>query len=424
MKKFLLLVSLFCGLTISLYPQNINGRFTSGIYTFERFDTLNSSSTYARTYQMLYMTFGKDNVSLRTYLNLEGDIAQSISYDPRLRFYNLYLDVKRLWNTVYFKLGRQPLFNSAAGGVFDGLTLGLKYAGIDIYGYYGGNVPAYQKFEVTNDFNNDYVAGGKLTVHSITNMRIALSYINKNFRIPSYTATRLDANLNPITVLIANNSRQYEYISADASYDLPKTFRVDTRYEYDLNFSTTSKFEISGRYEEIENLGLSVYYNYRQPRIRYNSIFSVFDYGNTQEVEFGGDYLIAGKYKIIGKFGNVSYRDDNSQRVTLGISSPWGTISGRKTFGYAGELNSISLYTAQTILDGLLTPSFGFSYTRYRLEEDVSANEMTTLLLGLNYRPIRTLSFDVQGQYMNNKIYENDYRLLAKLNFWFNANFK
>ncbi len=423
MKKLLCVVSLFLGLTTVIYAQNLNGRFTSAVYTFERFDTVNTSATYARTFQVLYLTFGKDNVSLKTYLNLEGDVAQSITYDPRLRFYNFYLDVKRLWNTVYFKLGRQPLFNSAAGGVFDGLTLGFKYDGFDLYGYYGANVPAYQKLELSDDWSNDFVAGAKLRIQSITNTRISLSYINKNFKSVSYTTTRLDANLNPITVLIENNSRQYEYLSADVTYELPKAFGVNTRYEYDLNFTTTSKFEIEGRYDEGENLGLSLYYNYRHPRIRYNSIFSVFDYANTQEIEAGADYLIDGKYKLIGKFANVFYKDENSQRLSLGISSPWGTITGRKNFGYAGELSSISFYTATTFLKGLITPSFGFSYTRYRLEKNVSANEMTTLLLGLNYRPLRVLSFDVQGQYMNNKIYKNDFRILAKLNFWFNTNF-
>jgi hypothetical protein len=109
--------------------------------------------------------------------------------------------------------------------------------------------------------------------------------------------------------------------------------------------------------------------------------------------------------------------------LALSLSSRWGTITGRKTFGYAGELDAISFYTAQTILDGLFTPSFSFAYTRYKLSTAVSTNEMISLLLGLNYRPIRTLSFDAQGQYMNNKIYKSDFRLLLKLNFWFNSNF-
>ncbi len=423
MKKLLLTVSLLMGLTGLIYPQNINGRLTSALYTFERFDTLNNSATYARTFQMLYLTFGSRNVSLKSYMNLEADIAEDLVYDPRFRLYNLYLDVRNLFDAVYLKFGRQTLYNSVGGGVFDGLTLGVNYEGFNINGFYGGNVPAYQKFKFTDDLSNDFVAGGKLTVNAITNTRIALRYINKNFKNISYSTTRLDPNLNSIDYLINNSSQQYEFLTAEVSYSQPETFRIDTRYDYDLNYSATSKFEVTGRYDGIEDFGLSVYYNYREPRIRYNSIFSVFDFRNSQEIEFGGDYLISGTYKLIGKFANVSYEDESSQRISLGLSSHWGTITGRKTFGYAGELSAISFYTAQTLLNGLITPNFSFAYTRYKLSSAVSTNEMVTVLLGLNYRPIRTLSFDAQGQFMNNKIYNNDFRLLLKFNFWFNSNF-
>jgi len=413
------------GLTTFLFPQNLNGRFTSALYTFERFDTVNNSNTYARTFQMLYLTFGKDNVSLKSYLNLEGDVSESQTYDPRLRFYNLYVDVRKLFDIVYLKLGRQPLFNSIGGGVFDGVSLGVKYKGFDVSGYYGGNVPPYQKLNFTDDLSNDFVAGGKITLYTIENTRVALKYINKNFKSIKYITNRLSPEFetNP-NYVIDNNSEQYEYATAEVSYDKPKMFRVDTKLDYDLNFNTASRFEVIARYDEIENLGISAYYNFREPRIRYNSIFSVFDFQNSQEVEIGGDYLIDKTYKIIGKFGNVSYTDESSQRVSLGVSSPWGTLMGRKTFGYAGELSSVSVYTARSFFEGLLTPSLSLAYTNYKLSSDVDSNDLVTILLGLNYRPIRTLSFDAQGQYLNNKIYKDDFRLLVKLNYWFNINFQ
>ena len=413
------------GLTTFLFPQNLNGRFTSALYTFERFDTVNNSNTYARTFQMLYLTFGKDNVSLKSYLNLEGDVSKSQTYDPRLRFYNLYVDVRKLFDVVYLKFGRQPLFNSIGGGVFDGISLGVKYKGFDVNGYYGGNVPPYQKLNFTDDLSNDFVAGGKITLYTIENTRIALKYINKNFKSIKYTTSRLSPEFetNP-NYVIDNSSEQYEYATAEVSYDQPKMFRVDTKLDYDLNFNTASRFEVIARYDEIENLGISAYYNFREPRIRYNSIFSVFDFQNSQEVEIGGDYLIDKTYKIIGKFGNVSYTDESSQRVSLGVSSPWGTLMGRKTFGYAGELSSVSVYTARSFFEGLLTPSLSLAYTNYKLSSDVDSNDLVTILLGLNYRPIRTLSFDAQGQYLNNKIYKDDFRLLVKLNYWFNINFQ
>ncbi len=218
MKNSLLIVSLLLGLTTLIYPQNINGRFTSALYTFERFDTVNNSATYARTFQMLYLTFGNRNISLKSYMNLEGDVAENLVYDPRFRVYNLYLDVRNLFDVLYLKLGRQTLYNSVGGGVFDGFTLGVNYEGFNINGFYGGNVPAYQKLKFTDDLSNDFVAGGKVTVNAITNTSIALKYINKNFKNVSYTTTRLDPNLNSIEYLINNSSQQYEFVTVEISY--------------------------------------------------------------------------------------------------------------------------------------------------------------------------------------------------------------
>ena len=148
----------------------------------------------------------------------------------------------------------------------------------------------------------------------------------------------------------------------------------------------------------------------------------MFDYGNTQEIEIGADYKINTMLTVIGKFGNVQYKDDNSQRLGIGLSTTYGSINYRKTFGYAGELDAVSLYSGYTFLEGLLTPSVGLSYTKYKLSPDDEANNITTLMIGANIRPFRTLSFDLQGQYMDNKIYKNDMRLFFKLNYWFNLN--
>jgi len=411
------------GLLYTSIPQSLNGRFSSSIYTFERFDTTGASNTQARTFQMLSFNFGKDKIWLRSNLNLEADIANSLKSDPRLRFYNLYVDLQNLWDVVTLKLGRQPLFNSIAGGVFDGASVSLNHKGYKLQFYYGGNIPAYQKLEIIENWSDNYLLGGEFTIYALTDWRFSAKYINKNFASQSYTTTRLDPDLNPISVLIENKSNQYEFLSGEVSYHKQNSFSLNARYDYDLNFQTTSRGELSGRYEGIKNLGFNLYYNYREPKIRYNSIFSVFDYGNTWEIEAGADYLIDNKYTLLGKLANVAFKGETSQRLTLGVSSHWGSISVRKNFGYAGEMAVISLYTAFTVLEGYLTPSFGLSHTRYKLSKNDRINELISIMVGTNIRPFRTLSFDIQGQYLKNKIYYDDWRLFFKLNFWFNTIF-
>lgn len=198
---------------------------------------------------------------------------------------------------------------------------------------------------------------------------------------------------------------------------------VNTKYNYDINFEQTSKFEIGTRYSQIEDFGISLYYNYREPKIRYNSIFSVFNFSNTQEIEAGLDYKLSDAVTAYGKFGNITYEDEESQRLTVGLNTTYGSVNYRQTFGYAGELQSFSIYTARSFEDGFLTPSLGFTYTSYRLSASDPENDLLAILTGINVRPWKQLSFDLQTQYVSNKIYNNDFRILFKINHWFNTNF-
>jgi len=420
MKKLILL--LFFGATAFISAQNINGRFSSSLYTFERYDSLNSSEQYLRAYEMLNLNLNYDKISVRSYFNYETDLMNDLKTDPRLRFYNLYLEARDILDIATVRLGRQPIFNSVAGGVYDGASLTLKKTEYKFNAYFGGNVPAYQKFELIENFDQNYLFGGKFTTTVIKDFQFALAYVNKNFQPQEYTANRLNPDLNLIEVDIENKSNEYEFVTGEINYNKNGLVSIFTRYDYDLNFSQTSKFEFDTRTEAVDRLGINLYYNYRQPKIRYNSIFAVFDYGNTQEIEIGADYKINTMLTVIGKFGNVQYKDDNSQRLGIGLSTTYGSINYRKTFGYAGELDAVSLYSGYTFLEGLLTPSVGLSYTKYKLSPDDEANNITTLMVGANIRPFRTLSFDLQGQYMDNKIYKNDMRLFFKLNYWFNLN--
>ncbi|MFO7447295.1 MAG: hypothetical protein R6W90_13075, partial [Ignavibacteriaceae bacterium] len=89
MKKIILLIIFLTG-TASLLSQNINGRLSSSVYMFERFDTADVSNSHIRAFQMLSFNVNEGKFSLRSYLNLETDLSKELENDPRLRFYNLY----------------------------------------------------------------------------------------------------------------------------------------------------------------------------------------------------------------------------------------------------------------------------------------------------------------------------------------------
>jgi hypothetical protein len=422
MIRAFLIVGVATCLASSAYAQNVTGRFSSSVYSFERVEGENASNTHLRAGERLNLNVAHGSFAIRTNMIYEMFMTKEVEDDPRFRCYHLYAEGRDLFDMATVKVGRLPLYNNLAGGLYDGASVKLSYGDWIASGFYGGNVPAYQKLEIAEDWADNNVAGGEIKTTAIPDAHLSLAYYQKYYKPESYTATRLDADLNPVEYLIEANSLRYRYAGMKASYKFDDVAKLRARYDFDLTHFVSSRIEATASYTDVEDLGVHLYYNYRAPRVRYNSIFSVFDYGNTHELELGTDYKITPSVSAIAKFGMTQYKDDDATRATVGARTDYGTITYRTSFGAAGEQNSVSVFSARTFMEGLLTPSIGAAYTSYKLSEDSPENTILSALVGCNVRPWRTLSLDVQGQYHDNKITQNDMRLLVKLNYWFNAN--
>jgi hypothetical protein len=94
-------------------------------------------------------------------------------------------------------------------------------------------------------------------------------------------------------------------------------------------------------------------------------------------------------------------------------------VSYSGSTGYAGELESFSAQAAYPFFDRLLVPTFGLSWSLYRLSAEDLRHSAVAVLAGATVRPARNFSFDVQGQWMANRMYSRDMRLQVKLMYWF-----
>lgn len=423
MKKITLLMGIVLMPIFIFHAQVVSGRFSSSVYTFERaFDTSNSQ-IYVRGYQQLQLNAAYKAFAIRSSFNLENSYSGTLDSDPRLRVYNLYLEARNLFKVLTLRVGRLPVFNGIASGVYDGASVKASYSGVELDAAYGGILPAYQKLDF-KDINKNNVAAVKLSGHFLNAYSISAGYSRKNFKPEEYWALRIDEKFNPVMMLIQKNSQQFEYLHGGVTW-APENCNHSAylKYEYDLGIQATSKIEAETELGVMKNLDVSLYGNYREPRVRYNSIFSVFDFGNTVEGEAGVTYRLGKVNAVSAKFGYVNYKDENSSRLNLGYSFAFGSVGYRKTFGYAGEMDAVSANAAHAFFNGKITPSCGVSYTNYKLSKNDPSSSLFSLLAGVNYRPYKSLSLDGQIQIINNKIYQNDVRMLLKLNYWFNKVF-
>ena len=87
MKKIVLF--LFCVFPALLFAQNINGRISSSVYSFKRFDSQNDSKNYLRSFQTFSLNVNKSNFSFRTRLNFESNISFILSKTFQFRKFNI-----------------------------------------------------------------------------------------------------------------------------------------------------------------------------------------------------------------------------------------------------------------------------------------------------------------------------------------------
>jgi hypothetical protein len=400
--------------------QLINGRFITSVYTWEKFDTVNVSKKLARGFQSALVDITQGDFSLHTHFQASSMLQRHLPEDPDYRMYYLYMRWKNISDLVDLSVGRMPYFAGVGNGTIDGamVTARLLENRIRFTAYGGANVPLDLSIQNWGPFKNNFTLGGQIITTAMENLRLGLSYTNKQRSRPGYWAQRPDSLFNSVLRFIEPEPLKEQLLSGDASYNV-SSLTLYGRYDYDLNNNKTQRGQFGVRYYGLEKFGISVDYIHRAPRVVYNSFFSVFNPANVNEMEAGVDYVVVPSVRVFVRGGYVEYVDDKSLRYTIGLAHEFVSVSYRGSSGYAGELNSASLQAAYPFLDYLIVPTAGLSYFSYKLDDSGKKEDAFAGTLGTTVRPIKTLSIDLQGQWIANKLYKNDFRLFAKLNYWF-----
>jgi len=179
-----------------------------------------------------------------------------------------------------------------------------------------------------------------------------------------------------------------------------------------VEFSARSR--LAGRWT------LSGAYTFRSPRLPWNSIFSVFNVEDNQELEAGVHYRHSRGMRFYVNSALVLYNDASSIRFSAGSSTRFGSLNYVHRSGYAGLLNGVNAALYYPMRRGELLPSLMLSWAAYKLDSDAAEmNNLLSAALGLRYSPRRLFSIDSQLQLLSNTYYKIDSRFLFRLQYWF-----
>lgn len=408
-------IFLFCETSAQFFQL----RLVSSASAWQQQDTVGQSSNHLFGYQTVQLALAGEHLSFHTYLQGFNDFAGPLKNEGTIRFYNFYLNYANLFEMVDISLGRQAIFAGVGNGTIDGgiASIRLLDSRLKVFGYYGALPSPGQKFEMISDQKNNNMFGAQLIGMPMDFARVSLSYMQKNIKPETYWALRKDSLFNPVITEISPSATAEQYISGDISidYDMISAY---ARSDFDLNQEIFSRIQFFTRVRVTEPFSLTGEYIHREPHLSYNSIFWVFAYNTISEYELGAEYAICKDWQVFGKFGAVSYGDDNSNQVTLGCNIKYASASFSWNTGYGGELAAFSMNAGYPLFDNKLTPTIVAGYAHYKLNSNAPITDALSGAVGAVYRPIPALSLDAQVQWIQNKIYNNDVRLFLRGSYY------
>jgi hypothetical protein len=403
--------------------QVINGRFSTSVYAWEKFDTVGSSNRILRGYQNAQVDVAQGNISFHTYFS--G--ATSFTEDASIRVSNAYMRWKDLGNVLDVNVGRVPVFAGVGIGPVDGALFKARVLSdrLTLTGYGGANVLPDLRSKGFSDIDKNFFLGGQIRALLPEGIQLGVSYMNRHRKPEDYVAIRPDTAFEAVTVPVSPETRIEQLVGADARCSWGMNTSGYARYDYDINTKRSIRGELSARVSITRELALTGTGIYREPRVTYNSFFTVFPMEPVREVEGGAEYTLSSCVGVFGRFGYVKYYDDQSRRVSFGINHKYGSVRFAGTNGYAGQLSSCSIEGMYPVLDRMLVPNVSFSYAAYRQEEGVSARQdIFAGALGALYRPIPDLSVDAQVQWVRNLVAQSDTRVFGRVSYWFHYDFQ
>jgi hypothetical protein len=357
---------------------------------------------------------GGTSLSLHTYGYVSGDLGGDSSGRRKARVYHAYLRWRsRVRSGLDLTLGRQRVHDGVGFGTIDGVRVQVApRKEVKLSAYAGMLTPVISE-EGIGTWDEGHLWGGQI-LFDVNETFVGVSFAERAREPIPYTRAGQYSG-----VRIRNGSRQFRRLGIGARREMGKGLELYGRADLDAEEWEVHEVEVAGRVQATPKLRLSAEYQHRKPTLYLNSILSVFEASNDQEVGGRLYYQIGPKVAVSVHGTRVIYEDDSSWRIGAGLNHPSGYLGYSRRIGYGGENDAVVL-ALQHPLTGQLTVRANGSVSSYRpFAEQRTRDRALAGSLGLTYRPRRALSLDVEGQFVNNRYYSSDARVFVRGSYWF-----
>jgi|FLOH01.1.fsa_nt_gi hypothetical protein len=387
--------------TSSFASPSLQGLFNTGVYTFTRSDTQDSTLFHSRLHQSMTLNtrdlFLKGSL-LRTSGLFYMDPFNSFSEEPGFHIYTLSYQTEWFNRQLNINLGRQFVYSITQSRRIDGVYATFRRSSYHIKMFAGGYLPG---LGAPSNLIADHLIGADFiwTYTPGLNIGVGLSELGRERK--SYEAIR--QGKETITVSSSASQRLGYQLNWSA-----KKISAYVRGRHDLFTSELQDFRTRLSYRGERLKSFSIEFSHREPQVLDNSIFSVFGGTASQEIRSNATVSINADMTSYLRVRHVQFDGDVSNMVSVGLSYKAYMLDLRHQNGYGGSYNHAILSTQHMMGKNRLYAKLNLG--SFKLLEGES-QDLATVLLGAHIPFKSKFQLSLESQLLRNKYYDYDARV-------------
>jgi hypothetical protein len=339
-----------------------------------------------------YITDENDSTHVRPFERLRtGDWSGDKLTDPQTFVYDAYIKLAGVPKGMTFRAGRQFAYNSIGSTLVDGLRIQFQRNRRIQVDLFGGSTVAADDPETIQSPGDFAVVGGRLSAQPNNRLRLGLNWFLR--RADGFTAAHR--------------------AGVDAETDINR-FRLYGRFIYNVAGLRVGGLLLRASYAP-PKWYLSGEFDWREPSVSANSIFSLIDFHRYRELRFEAQRTVWRRLAVVGQLHAELFENDDSWRAGIGVRTDNVSVVWRHQEGFGGENDGLYGFANVRLArqwDCFATANAG----RYRVqEEQTDKNDSYSGSLGLLWRPGQGWSARAEGQYLRNAVMKKDLRLLIRV---------
>jgi hypothetical protein len=407
--------------------QTFHGRLTTSLYAWERLPSDSTDAQHLRAYGLGIFhleELADPRFSVHTYISVHGDLAEEVNEVANYRIFNLYGQWRDRARGFEARVGRMRVYSGVGNVAIDGAFASYRVRQFGtIEGYGGVQVPLAGDADIAAWDDRAY--GARATLDRYRDLRLALSFVHRNREPLEYDEPGIYTGRE-----LELPAEQEQIYGADASWRFRPGASVHGRLEVD---ATQRRVKWGSGILSLAPPGTpwtaDLEYFHRAPSLYGNSLLSVFDGGDYDEISGRAGYWLNPRLHLFGNVAATFFEDDDSERMSLGVERGLLSVSYQHRTGYGGDLDGLSGSYRRPLRPWIeVRADGGIAWIQLDDELDDS-NVSGTVSAGAQIRPRRDVTFDLEVQNLSQDIasqsaftgYTHDWRGLLRVTYWFFA---